>query len=121
MGAALVLAIIRVIRTMSKTLQRISEILESRKDGDPSKSYVAGLFREGLDQILRKVGEEAIETILAAKGNDREALIHETADLWFHTLMMLAAKEMGPDEVLAELERRFGVSGLAEKASRTQE
>ena len=100
------------------TLQRLAEVLEARKGGDPDASYVARLYARGLDAILKKVGEEATETVIAAKGEDREALIRETADLWFHTLVMLAARDIRAEEVLAELDRRAGVSGHAEKASR---
>lgn len=100
-------------------LQQLSVILESRKDADPDSSYVAGLYAKGLDVILKKVGEEATETVLAAKNGDPQQLVHETADLWFHTLVMLAYQGLGPDVVLQELERRFGVSGIEEKAARS--
>jgi phosphoribosyl-ATP pyrophosphohydrolase len=99
-------------------LLKLAEVLEARKLADPSESYVAGLYHKGLDAILKKIGEEATETILAAKGGNRNALIHETADLWFHTLVMLASRDLGPKDVLNELESRFGLSGLEEKASR---
>ena len=91
---------------------------EERKQADPDTSYVAGLYAKGLDAILKKVGEEATETILAAKSGSPEHLVYETADLWFHTLVMLADKGLGPEDVLAELDRRFGLSGLDEKAAR---
>ena len=100
------------------TLQKIAEVLEQRKQADPDSSYVAGLYRKGLDTILKKVGEEATETVIAAKGGDTDQLVYETADLWFHTLVLLAHQGVGPDRVLNELERRFGLSGLAEKAAR---
>ena len=103
---------------MSDTLEKLARMLEERKQADPAGSYVAGLYHKGLDAILKKVGEEATETILAAKGDSSEQLVHETADLWFHTLVMLAQRGLGPDAVLAELERRFGLSGLEEKAAR---
>ena len=106
---------------MSDVLQRLAEVLESRKQGDPAASYVAGLYAKGLDAILKKIGEEATETVLAAKEGVPEKIIHETADLWFHTLVMLAEQGLGPDDVLAELERRFGLSGIEEKASRMTE
>jgi phosphoribosyl-ATP pyrophosphohydrolase len=93
-------------------------VLLARRIADPEKSYVAGLHARGLDAILKKVGEEAIEVLLAAKAHDRHALVHETADLWFHTLVLLAERGLGPEDVLAELERRFGRSGLEEKAAR---
>jgi phosphoribosyl-ATP pyrophosphohydrolase len=101
-------------------LQQLAVILEDRKNADPENSYVARLYVRGLDTILKKIGEEATETILAAKSGDAEQLIYETADLWFHTLIMLAYRGLGPDAVLNELRRRFGLSGLAEKASRSR-
>ncbi len=102
------------------TLEALAQVLEARKQADPGQSYVAGLYAKGLDHILKKVGEEAAETIIAAKDGDPEQIIYETADLWFHTLVMLAQQGLGPDRVLAELERRFGLSGLEEKAGRGQ-
>lgn len=102
-------------------LHQLAAVLESRKRADPGGSYVAGLYAKGLDAILKKVGEEATETVLAAKNGVASQVIHETADLWFHTLVMLAYQELGPDDVLRELERRFGLSGLEEKASRSTE
>ncbi|MHB8454329.1 MAG: phosphoribosyl-ATP diphosphatase [Acidiferrobacterales bacterium] len=103
---------------MSEILREIAAVLESRKVADPGSSYVSGLYAKGLDAILKKVGEEAVETIIAAKGGDADQLIHETADLWFHTLVLLAQRGLKPDDVLLELERRFGLSGLEEKATR---
>ena len=105
---------------MSEVLNRLSELLEQRKTADPSVSYVAKLYAKGLDSILKKVGEEATETVIAAKDGEREAVIYETADLWFHTLVMLAHLEIKPQEVLDELARREGLSGIAEKSARTQ-
>jgi len=102
----------------SDILRQLAATLESRKALDPEQSYVARLYNKGLDAILKKIGEEATETILAAKEGDPNHLIHETADLWFHTLVLLVHQELKPDDILHELERRFGVSGLAEKASR---
>lgn len=99
-------------------LHAVHRTLQARKGADPSSSYVAGLYDKGLDTILKKVGEEATETVIAAKGGERDQVVYETADLWFHTLVMLAALDLGPADVLAELERRFGLSGLDEKASR---
>jgi phosphoribosyl-ATP pyrophosphohydrolase len=99
-------------------LCELAAILEARKQADPDSSYVARLYAKGLDAILKKVGEEATETLLAAKNGDPEPLVHETADLWFHTLVMLAHQGLGPDAVLDELRRRFGTSGLIEKAAR---
>lgn len=102
-----------------EVLRQLAETLEARKQADPDSSYVARLYAKGLDAILKKVGEEAAETLLAAKNGDRQHLVHETADLWFHTLVLLAYEGLGPDAVLDELHRRFGISGLAEKAART--
>ncbi|MGH8588584.1 MAG: phosphoribosyl-AMP cyclohydrolase, partial [Gammaproteobacteria bacterium] len=99
-------------------LTRLAAVLEARKHADPETSYVAGLYAKGLDAILKKLGEEATETLLAAKGGDRHALVYETADLWFHSLVTLAALDLGPDAVLEELGRRFGLSGIEEKARR---
>jgi len=101
-----------------QTLEKLAAVLEQRKQADPETSYVAGLYSKGLDAILKKVGEEATETVIAAKGGDTEQLVYETADLWFHTLILLAHQGVGPEKVLNELERRFGLSGLEEKASR---
>lgn len=103
---------------MSDILNRLAETLEARKGADPQSSYVAKLYARGTDSILKKVGEEAAETIIAAKGGNREQIIYETADLWFHTLVMLANAGLHPNDVLAELARREGLSGIAEKASR---
>jgi phosphoribosyl-ATP pyrophosphohydrolase len=103
---------------MSDVLEKLATVIESRKAQSADSSYVASLFGKGMDSILKKVGEEAAETIVAAKNDNDAQLVHETADLWFHTLVMLAARGLGPEEVLAELERRFGVSGHDEKAGR---
>ena len=109
---------------MNDTLNRLADLLEQRKSADPSTSYVAKLYAKGMDSILKKVGEEATETIIAAKNNDandyKEQLIYETADLWFHTLIMLAKADIAPQDVLNELARREGLSGLEEKASRAK-
>ena len=103
---------------MSDVLTQLAEVLESRKSASPDSSYVASLYDKGLDEILKKVGEEATETVMAAKDGNPEKIIYETADLWFHTLVMLANQDLGPQQVLDELQRRFGLSGLDEKASR---
>lgn len=105
---------------MSDILARVSSVLEERKAADPDSSYVAKLYGKGLDAILKKIGEEATETVMAAKDGDPDKIVYEVADLWFHSLVLLAHQGLGPDKVLAELERRFGLSGLAEKASRGQ-
>ena len=99
-------------------LQRLMAVLVSRRDADPDSSYVAGLYQQGLDSILKKIGEESAETIIAAKSGDQRQIVHETADLWFHCLVMLAHQGLDADQVLDELERRFGASGLDEKAAR---
>jgi phosphoribosyl-ATP pyrophosphohydrolase len=104
---------------MTDTLHKLAEVLEQRKQSSPEDSYVASLYAKGLDSILKKIGEEATETVIAAKSGDKDKIIYETADLWFHTLVMLAQADLGPDEVLTELERRFGLSGHEEKASRS--
>ena len=103
---------------MSDVLTQLAEVLEARKGASPESSYVASLYDKGLDAILKKVGEEATETVMAAKDGDAEQVIYETADLWFHTLVLLANQGLGPQQVLDELQRRFGLSGLDEKASR---
>ena len=105
---------------MSDALNKLAAVIEARKMASARDSYVAGLLDKGMNSILKKVGEEAAETIIAAKDDDDAQLVHETADLWFHTLVMLAARDLGPEDVLAELERRFGMSGLEEKAARNK-
>ncbi len=103
---------------MSDILSKLAAVIESRKGQSPDTSYVASLYAKGQDAVLRKISEEATETVLAAKDGDPEKIVHETADLWFHTLVMLAQQGLKPDDILVELERRFGVSGLEEKAKR---
>ncbi|NNL07245.1 MAG: phosphoribosyl-ATP diphosphatase [Gammaproteobacteria bacterium] len=103
---------------MTDILAQLAEVLEQRKQAEPDSSYVASLYARGLDAMLKKIGEEATETVIAAKDGDDDKLIYETADLWFHSLVLLAHKGLGPDDVLQELGRRFGVSGHDEKASR---
>ncbi|ASF45817.1 phosphoribosyl-ATP diphosphatase [Methylovulum psychrotolerans] len=104
---------------MNNTLTQLAQVLEDRKQQTADKSYVASLYAKGLDTILKKIGEEATETVIAAKNGDKQQIIYETADLWFHCLVLLAAQGLHPDDVLAELQRRFGLSGLEEKARRT--
>jgi phosphoribosyl-ATP pyrophosphohydrolase len=99
-------------------LHRLGEVIAARKGSDPSASYVAGLFAKGQDAILKKVAEEAAEAVLAAKGGDKLQIVRETADLWFHSLVMLAWHGLAPEDVLAELRRREGISGIEEKKSR---
>ncbi|MBS3786433.1 MAG: phosphoribosyl-ATP diphosphatase [Gammaproteobacteria bacterium] len=102
-------------------LKQLASVIAARRDADPEVSYVASLQAAGLDRILRKVGEECTETIVAAKNGEPQSIVYETADLWFHTLIMLAHHGLGPEDVLAELERRFGLSGVEEKASRADQ
>lgn len=102
-------------------LGQLADVIESRRSGDPSRSYVAKLLIGGNDRILKKIGEEATEVVIAAKDGVRERIIAETADLWFHSLVMLVHHELRPEDVMAELLRREGVSGLDEKASRPKE
>ena len=100
------------------TLARLAAVIESRRGGDPEKSYVARLFAKGDDAILKKIGEEATETVMAAKDGDRTKLVGEVADLWFHSMIALAHYGLTPAQVVAELERREGTSGIEEKALR---
>jgi len=103
---------------MHETLDRIAATIEARKGGDTAHSYVASLLAGSEDEVLKKIGEEATETVLAAKGGDRLHLVRETADLWFHCMVLLARYGLGPGDVLAELHRREGIPGLDEKAAR---
>ncbi|HHI92753.1 MAG TPA: phosphoribosyl-ATP diphosphatase [Gammaproteobacteria bacterium] len=103
---------------MNEVLQQLADVLEARKGAEPDSSYVASLYSKGLDAILKKVGEEATETVMAAKDGDADKIVYEIADLWFHTLVLLAQQGLGPQQVLDELSRRFGLSGLDEKAGR---
>jgi phosphoribosyl-ATP pyrophosphohydrolase len=105
---------------MNDTLDKLAAVLEQRKTADPDSSYVASLYAKGLDAILKKIGEEATETVMAGKDGDDTKIVSETADLWFHCLVLLARQGLGPGDVLRELERRFGLSGLDEKAQRRQ-
>jgi phosphoribosyl-ATP pyrophosphohydrolase len=106
------------IMVNSDILYRLATTLEARKAADPGSSYTAGLMYKGVDAICKKIGEEAVETVMAAKDGDRLHIVREVADLWFHTMVLLAQQGLGPDDVLAELERREGISGVDEKASR---
>lgn len=99
-------------------LKRLAETIESRKSADANSSYVAKLLHGGQDKILKKIAEEAAETLMASKDGNADQVIYETADLWFHCLVLLAYHGLTPEDVLQELERREGVSGIAEKASR---
>ena len=99
-------------------LSQLEAVLDSRKDAQAESSYVASLYQKGLDSILKKIGEEATETVIAAKEGDREQIIYEVADLWFHVMVMLRQQNISSQEILLELKRRFGLSGIEEKDSR---
>ena len=103
---------------MNDVLARLAEVVHGRNGGDPERSYVSRLLSRGEDAILKKIGEEATETVMAAKDGDRPRIVGETADLWFHCLIMLEHYQLGPQDVLNELQRREGLSGLDEKAAR---
>ncbi|WP_369820467.1 phosphoribosyl-ATP diphosphatase [Rhizobacter sp. Root29] len=109
---------VNAARNGNDTLARLAAVIESRRQGDPDKSYVARLFHKGTDAILKKIGEEATETVMAAKDGDRQKIVYEVADLWFHSMLALSAFGLTPADVLAELERREGLSGLEEFAAR---
>ena len=102
----------------NQTLERLAKVIEARRGGDPDKSYVARLFGKGTDAILKKIGEEATETVMACKDGDTVKIVHEVADLWFHSMLALAAFGLSPADVLKELERRETQSGLEEFAAR---
>jgi phosphoribosyl-ATP pyrophosphohydrolase len=104
--------------TAQDSLARLAEVIASRRGGDPDKSYVARLFHKGTDTILKKIGEEATEVVIAAKDGDAQKVVYEVADLWFHSIVALVQFGLTPADVVAELERREGLSGLAEFASR---
>jgi len=106
------------MKTESEVLSRLADVIETRRGGDPQRSYVARLLAQAPDSILKKIGEEATETVMAAKDAEPERIVAETADLWFHCLVMLAHFGLRPEQVLAELARRAGTSGLEEKALR---
>jgi phosphoribosyl-ATP pyrophosphohydrolase len=103
---------------VSEILNDLAAVLEDRRSADPDSSYVARLYHKGLDAILKKIGEEATETVMAAKDGVPERIVSEVADLWFHTLVLLKYQHLEPQQVLDELARRFGLSGLVEKAQR---
>jgi|SRR5210317_1137289 phosphoribosyl-ATP pyrophosphohydrolase len=103
---------------MSDVLERLAAVLEERKSAEAGSSYVASLYAKGLDAILKKIGEEATETVMAAKDGAKDKIVYETADLWFHSMVLLAQQGLSPQDVLEELDRRFGLSGHDEKASR---
>ena len=103
---------------MDDVLKKLADVIEARKNAPVAESYVASLCAGGIDAILKKVGEEAIEVVIAGKDGDRDALVHEVADLWFHCLVLLAARDSNPEAIADELARRFGISGHEEKAGR---
>ena len=105
---------------MSDVLRRLAQVLEQRKNADAESSYVAQLYSKGLDSILKKIGEEATETVMAAKDGNKEKIIYEIADLWFHCMVLLAQQGLKPEDVLQELDKRFGLSGIDEKSSRKE-
>ncbi|CAM8299604.1 HisI Phosphoribosyl-ATP pyrophosphohydrolase [Candidatus Methylopumilus planktonicus] len=105
---------------MNTILKKLTETLEARKKDDPTKSYTASLYRDGLEAILKKVNEEAFETIIAARQGNNKELIHEVADLWFHTLVLMAHKNLSAEDILNELAKREGTSGIEEKENRSK-
>jgi len=105
---------------MTEILKKLESVLESRKKDAPDTSYVASLYNKGSDEILKKIGEETAEVIIAAKDQNKQAVIHEMADLWFHSMILLASLDLNSDLVFQELERRFGESGLKEKTKRAK-
>jgi phosphoribosyl-ATP pyrophosphohydrolase len=109
------------MRSGDDTLARLAAVIEARRTGDPAVSYVARLLGKGDDAVLKKIGEEATEVVMACKDGDRSKIVAEMADLWFHSMIALARFDLAPSDVLAELERRAGVSGLDEFAARKQQ
>lgn len=105
---------------VSGVLAAVADVIDSRRNADPQTSYVAKLFSKVPDGVLKKIGEEAVECVMAAKDENKKDIIYETADLWFHSLVMLSQYGLRPEHVLAELERREGLSGLEEKRRRTE-
>lgn len=103
---------------MDNILKQLEQVLEDRKSANAEKSYVASLYTKGIDEILKKIGEESAEVIMAAKDDNSEKIIYEVADLWFHTLVLLRHKDIEIDKIQQELSRRFGLSGVEEKANR---
>ena len=107
------------MKERSDILDAVYKVIQERKQNPSEKSYVASLYAKGLDKILGKIGEEATEVAVAGKGGEVDEVVNEVADLWFHTLVLLSYYDLPPEKIYAELERRFGLSGLEEKASRT--
>ncbi len=109
------------VRDCGPVLREIADVIDSRRTADPKSSYVASLFKKAPDGMLKKIGEEACETVMAAKDKDQDKIIYECADLWFHTMVMLSYYHLRPEDVIAELARREGLSGLVEKAARPKD
>lgn len=105
---------------MDNIFKQLEEILEQRKDADADNSYVSSLYQKGTDEILKKIGEESAEVIMATKDDDENKIIYEVTDLWFHTMVLLRHKNIKMDKIEQELSRRFGLSGLEEKANRSK-
>ncbi|MBT6655784.1 MAG: phosphoribosyl-ATP diphosphatase [Candidatus Thioglobus sp.] len=103
---------------MDDVLRKLEEVLEQRKSANADESYVSSLYTKGLDEILKKIGEESAEVIMASKDGNQDKIVHEVADLWFHTLVLLRHKDIEIDKIQQELSKRFGLSGLEEKANR---
>jgi phosphoribosyl-ATP pyrophosphohydrolase len=109
------------MRERDDILQAVYQVIQERKGASADTSYTASLLQKGIDKILKKLGEEATEVVIAGKGGKREEIVYETADLFFHTLVLLGYYDIDPEDIYAELRRRFGTSGIAEKASRPRE
>jgi len=105
----------------SDFLNELAAVIQQRKQADPEESYTAGMYHRGQDQILKKLGEEITETIIASKSGENDSIIHEVADLWFHSLILLSYHNLSPDRVIDELKQRFGRSGISEKSGRKQQ
>jgi len=105
---------------IGSVLTALTQILEERRSAEPESSYVASLYHKGIDQILKKIGEESTEVVIAAKGGSKDELVYEMADLWFHSMVLLANEGLSAQDVLIELERRFGLSGIDEKNARKE-
>ncbi|MBT4924061.1 MAG: phosphoribosyl-ATP diphosphatase [Candidatus Thioglobus sp.] len=103
---------------MDDVLRKLEAVLEQRKSANADESYVSSLYAKGLDEILKKIGEESAEVIMASKDGNQDKIVHEVADLWFHTLVLLRHKDIEIDKIQQELSKRFGLSGLEEKANR---
>lgn len=121
MAEAATVTIKDIIMQHDDILQAVYQVIQERKANPSERSYTASLMAKGIDKVLKKVGEEAAELIIAGKGGDRQEIVYETADLFFHALVLLGFYGIPPEEVYQELRRRFGTSGVAEKQSRGKE